>query len=288
MPGLFRQVNNIPMSHPDPHQIKQGIKQTFDLVATGYETPAMRYFPFSADHMATSLKPRQGERILDVACGTGLVAIAIAQMLGANGRVQAIDISDRMLDKALQQINMAGLGNIDLHNMDAEQLEFKSRYFDAASCAFGLFFLPDMQKGVREIFRVLKPGGRFIFSTFTNQAFAPLAEQFREQIAQYGVTVPDTYWRLLSDEDSCLELLRQAGFADVQADARQMGYHLASELDWWEILYNSGYRAMLEQLAPEQLAEFRQQHLADLHHLKTDKGIWLDVGVMYTFGRRPQ
>lgn len=128
------------MNTPEPEQIKQGIKQTFNLVASGYDTPAMRYFPFAADRLAALLKPNRGSRVLDVATGTGMAAIALAQMIAPQGRVQGIDISDKMLDKAQVNIDKAGLSNIDLHAMDAERLDFRSNYFDAASCAFGLFF----------------------------------------------------------------------------------------------------------------------------------------------------
>ena len=274
------------MNTPTPDQFKQGVKQTFDLVAGGYDTPAMRYFPFSADSLADRLKARRGEKVLDVATGTGQVAMAIAQSTGPQGRVQAIDISDKMLDKAMLNIQKAGLTNIDLHTMDAERLDFKSQYFDAASCAFGLFFLPDMQKGVNEIFRVLKPGGRFIFTSFTSQAFAPLIDLFRDHMAEFNIQIPDEQWRLLANEQHCLKLLDEAGFIDTQANKQQLGYHLASKIDWWEILYSSGLRAMLEQLEPAQLAEFRTRHLAEIDKLKTDKGIWLDVEVLFTFGIR--
>lgn len=276
------------MNTSTPEQIKQGIKRTFDLVASGYDTPAMRYFPFSADYLAHTLQAKQGERVLDVACGTGMAAMAIAQMLGPKGRVQAIDISNKMLDKALVNIHKAGLSNIELHNMDAEQLKFKSQYFDAASCAFGLFFLPNIPKGVKEIFRVLKPGGRFIFSSFSNQAFSPLVDLFHEHIGEYDIDIPETKWRLLSDEKTCLNLLNDSGFEQTQIDKQQLGYHLANHIDWWEILYNSGFRGILEQLEPEQLSKFKIKHLAEVDKLKTNQGIWLNAEVLFVFGRRPQ
>lgn len=66
-----------------------------------------------------------------------------------------------------------------------------------------------------------------------------------------------------------------------------MGYHLANHIDWWEILYNSGLRGLLEQLEPTQLAQFRIKHLAEIDKLKTDQGIWLDVEVLFASGKRP-
>lgn len=272
----------------DPQQHKAYVKQTFDVVASGYDSPVMRYFPFAADRLAAILKPERGSRVLDVATGTGMAAIALAQMIAPGGRVQGIDLSEKMLDKAYINIQKAGLTNIDLHTMDAEQLDFRSKYFDAASCAFGLFFLPDMLAGVKEIFRVMKPGCRFITSTFTQSAFSPQADMFREHLMEFGVDVPDGNWRALSTEQDCQQLLQDAGFEQTDCVIEQLGHHLAGSQDWWEIIWNSGFRALMEQLDAPQQAEFRLRHLAEIDKLADKDGIWLDVEVIFTLGTRPK
>jgi len=268
-------------------QQKDNVKQIFDLAATGYDNPAAAYFPVSADRLVSHLKPLPGSRVLDVATGTGMAAIALAQAIMPQGRVQAIDLSDKMLDKAFTNIQKTGLKNIDLHTMDAEQLGFRSKYFDAASCAFGLFFLPDMTIGVKEIFRVLKPGGRFIYTTFADGSFSPMIDLLREQIQNFGVEFPAGNWRVLSTEQECTQLLDEHGFEKTESHTEQLGYHIASSQDWWKIIWNSALRGLVEQLSAVQLDEFRDQHLAAVDKLAGDKGIWLDVGVLFTLGVRP-
>jgi hypothetical protein len=68
---------------------------------------------------------------------------------------------------------------------------------------------------------------------------------------------------------------------------KQFGIHLNCADDWWEVIWNSGYRGIVGQLNQEQLAQFRQEHLAEVAELKTDKGIWMDVPVHIASARRP-
>ena len=274
-------------ANTDPQKIKQQVKSVFDLVAGAYDNPSMRFFPFTADRMVELLKVAPGSEVLDMATGTGMVAIACAQALGKHGRVQAIDLSEKMLDRAYINIQKSGLNNIDLHAMDAEQLEFHDQSFDAVFCSYGLFFLPDMLMGVKEALRVLKPGGRFIFTSFAKGSFSPLTEQFQTDIEAFGIEFPKGNWLLIDEEQACLDLLHEGGFKQAQAVTEQLGYHLNSSQDWWELLWSSGYRGILEQLNPEQLAQFRARHLAEIDKLATKDGVWLNIKTIFSIGTRP-
>ncbi|MCW9023240.1 MAG: class I SAM-dependent methyltransferase [Gammaproteobacteria bacterium] len=268
------------------HQIEQVIT-IFEQVAQGYDNPAMRFFPFCGDRIALHLQLKRGEKVLDIAAGTGAATVAAAQLTAPEGRVQAIDLAENMLDKAYVNLQRAGLSNADFHVMDALQLDFKSNYFDAVICSFGLFFLPDMLAALKEWKRVLKPGGRLIFTSFTAKAFQPLADLFRQDIIQNGVDWPEAKWQLLSTEDECRELLQQAGFTDFQFLTEQLGYHLNEAEDWWEVIMNSGFRGMINQLKPDQLESFQQQHLEHVRPLKNDKGVWMDVETLFSSARCP-
>ena len=272
---------------PDSQARKSHITATFDLIAEGYDNPAQRFFPFAADYMMTLAKPRPGERVLDIATGTGMAAIAAAQAIEPGGRVQAIDLAENMLAKAKRNVSKHALGNVDFHTMDAEQLEFRSNYFDLIACAFGVFFFTDSTQALRSWLRVLKPGGRIIFTTFSRSTFQPMAQWFREAIEATGVPFPETAWQRLAETQLCQQLVEQAGYHNTQVTTKQMGYHLANENDWWDILWNSGFRGILNALNPEQQAALRTQHLAQVAELKTTHGIWLDVDVIYTQAEKP-
>ncbi|VAX14545.1 hypothetical protein MNBD_GAMMA24-2714 [hydrothermal vent metagenome] len=224
---------------------------------------------------------------MDVATGTGAALVAAAQMVGPQGRVQAIDLAENMLDRAEHNLRMNGLSNADFHVMDATRLDFKSSYFDAVICSFGLFFMPDMLGALKEWRRVLKPGGRLIFTSFSANAFQPLGKIFRDDIEASDITLEDPGWQRLNNEDACRDILTQAGFDNIQLLQEQLGYHLNDEKGWWDIVVNSGLRAIFNKLPAEKRADFQQQHLDKIAKLKTDKGLWLNVEVLFSSAQRP-
>lgn len=267
--------------------LKQKITEVFDTVSNQYDNPATRFFPFCADRLITHLQPSPGFKILDIATGTGAVAMPAAQAILPGGRVQAIDLSANMLDVAAKNLQRVGITNVDYHVMDAGKLDFKSNYFDAITCSFGIFFLPDMLAALQEWIRVLKPGGRLMFTSFAQSAFLPLSETFRTDMESFGITFPEGSWMRLTDADQCEDLLQSAGFHYTQVVNEQIGYHLNGPEDWWEIIYNTGYRGFIDALDNQQLGQFRQKHLQNINQYKTKDGIWLDVMTLFASGQKP-
>ena len=264
--------------------LKQNIVNTFELVAGVYDGPAQRYFIFAADQMVEMAKPGFDERVLDIATGTGHAAIAAAHYVGEARRVHAIDLSHNMLAQAKKKCEHLGVFNMDFFEMDAENLEFKDDYYDIILCSFGLFFVNDIVKTLQGWQRVLKTGGRVVFTTFTTNAFKPYIKSFANAMESFGVTIDGGHFSRLNDTEKCRAVLSEAGFSDIQTETRQLGFHLKDENDWWEIIESSGLRGFIEQLNSGKLAEFKEQHLAEIAKYKTDKGIWLDVEVIFIMG----
>jgi ubiquinone/menaquinone biosynthesis C-methylase UbiE len=275
------------MIDPDPRARAISV---FNLVAAGYDDPVLRFFPFCADRLVSRLNPVTGSKLLDVATGTGAVALAAAQVVGAQGRVMAIDLAESMLDRLQEKVLKFGVRNIDLHVMDAGSLEFRRDYFDQVVCSFGIFFLPDMAAGLREWVRVLKPGGRVMFTAFGTRAFQPMMERLLTRLEHFSVVSAGDETAVaakrLTEPNCCRELLNQAGLGQIEVATEQLGYHVKDETLWWDVLWNSGMRGRLEKISVSEREPFRAAHLAEVRPLLTDKGLWLDVETHFASGTK--
>ncbi len=269
---------------------RQRVVALFNLVASGYDNAALRYFPFAADRLIAQMQPARGAKILDVATGTGVVALAAAQAVGEEGRVVAIDLAESMLDRLQEKIDKFGIRNIDLHVMDASSLDFRRDYFDHVVCSFGIFFLPDMLLALKEWVRVLKPGGKILFTCFGKETFQPMADMFMKQLATYNALASDQNQPVaalrLAEVDHCRRLLAEAGLGNVEVQVEQLGYHLKDETLWWDVVWNSGFRGLAERVPAEQRDAFKTEHLAEVRWLVTDKGLWLNVEVIFAAGTK--
>lgn len=258
----------------------------FDALAAVYDCPATRFFPFCADRLVHFVRPRPGTRVLDVATGTGAAAVPFAQAVGASGRVTGIDLSGAMLDRAEANIRKMALSNVDLHEMDAARLDFRSGYFHTVVCSYGLFFLPDMQAALCEWVRVLRPGGTLAFTCFETSAFQPLLDDLVTRVRARAEKFPDEpvgSYRIRSLQH-CQELLTEAGLGAIELQTAQLGYHLVDENDWWEVVTHTAMRRLLELLPAGQLDAVRDEHLAFVATHKTDDGIWMDVQTRFASG----
>src|SRR4051794_7745169 len=110
--------------------------------------------------LITLVAPQPGERVLDVATGPGVVALAAAVAVGPTGQVLATDLAPEWGDVIAERCAEAGLDAVTFRAMGAEQLDLPDRSFDVALCQFGLMFVPDPVQALREMRRVLRDGGR--------------------------------------------------------------------------------------------------------------------------------
>jgi len=267
---------------------KQAITSVFDLVAQKYDNPSLRFFPACADKLVNYTKISPKQKVLDIATGTGVVAMAAAQCVQGTERVQAIDLSKNMIQQAQEKAKNVGIDTIDFHVMDAENLKFQSNTFDVITCSYGLFFMPNMSAALKSWLRVLKPGGKIIFSSFAPSAFQPLTEIFIKNLADYDVVPPTPRWLQLAEEELCKQILLDNGFEQPQVMQAQLGYHLTDFNNWWEVIQSAGYRGLYEQLAEEYRSEFESKHKIEVEKIKTEDGIWMDVQTLFSTAIKPK
>ena len=267
-------------------QRKAILRETFDTVAEGYDGKALRFFPESARLLAAELHLKGDEQVLDVASGTGHAALALAARL-PRGRVTAVDFSAGMLARARAKAVALNIGNIEFLERDMQDLGVPAGSFDAAVCAFGIFFADDMDAQLAHIASTVRPGGKVAVTGFVEHYFSPLKDLLFDRLAGRGVLLPPQTWKRIATETGCRKLFERAGLRDVRVEQRNVGYYLDSAEHWWDVVWNAGFRRLIGQLPPLDQERFKREHLQDVAALATDKGIWLDVGVLIALGLKP-
>ena len=265
------------------HEHKQKVTAVFDTASEGYDNPSQRFFVNTASFLVESMRLSGGEQLLDVATGTGHVAVAAAQAL-KDGKVTGIDISDGMLQRAKAKAAALGLTNVEFLRRDIEDMGFADGAFDAATCSFGLFFLPDIEKGLRCISRVIKPGGRLHLTSFAPSMMQPMRGMLNDLLkTRHGIETPLFSARMDSPE-KIAALLEAAGYRDIKIQSAQMGYYLKDSGQWRDILLNTAYRNQFQKLSEEEVERLLDEHLAEVDRLADANGIWLDVEVLFAEG----
>lgn len=176
-----------------------------------------------------SLVPYKPQRILDVATGTGDFAILSAQMLKPKSLL-GVDLSDGMLAVGREKVAQAGLTDVvTLQKDDCMRLSLSSETFDAVTVAYGVRNFVDLDAGLREMLRVLRPGGRLVIIELT----APRSFPMRQAFWLYSHVYMPLLGRLISRDNKAYkylpatmeafpqgevmqEILRKAGFSDVR------------------------------------------------------------------------
>jgi ubiquinone/menaquinone biosynthesis C-methylase UbiE len=158
-----------------------------------------------------------GARVLDVACGSGVVARSITRRMGPTGRVVGLDANRAMLDAARHAAAREGLA-IEWREARAEELPFEDGTFDLVMCQQGLQFFPDRARALAEMYRVLVPGGRVVVVTWReldqNPFFATFDRAVRRRIASPALETPFS----LGDPAALAVLLQEAGFGNVSVE----------------------------------------------------------------------
>jgi ubiquinone/menaquinone biosynthesis C-methylase UbiE len=200
---------------------KSAVAKAYGLASAGYNKPALKFFSQGAEALVDFADLSRGQRILDVATGTGHAALYAGLKVGADhGSVVGIDIAKEMVHLANASAKTLSRGNVRFELMDGEHTTFADDEFDAVLCSYGIFFLPDMANGLTEWKRVAKSGGWVCFSAFGDTAFQPQSDLFEQRIRYFGPLIRDKKrpfgWQRLVEPQALVALLDHAGMTNVE------------------------------------------------------------------------
>jgi ubiquinone/menaquinone biosynthesis C-methylase UbiE len=168
--------------------------------------------------------PSPGERVIDVACGTGIVARVAAARVGPGGSVAGVDLNPGMLNVGRSVATTTGdSASIQWHEASADKLPFPNSSFDIAYCQLGLQFFADRPAALREIHRVIVPEGRLALMVWRGIAESPGFQALAEILEKNIGPAPATIMRApfgLSDASELNKLVEAAGFRDIKIHQR--------------------------------------------------------------------
>lgn len=198
---------------PAIHHFQGSVPQNYDR----YLAPVL-FEPYAVD-LVQRLKHEQVRNVLELACGTGRLTRHLAEIIPAGGSLCATDLNPGMLVLAKEKIRHQ---KVDWKIADAQDLPFPDQQFDHVVSQFGVMFFPDKQKAMDEVFRVLQPGGKFIFSTWESVEKNPRIELMWKIIYElFGNETPDFFRKgphSFFDQEEIISLLAHAGFSDISID----------------------------------------------------------------------
>jgi len=205
---------------------QQGQRQVAGSAAEVYEkelVPAV-FGPW-APLVVDLAHPQKGDRVLDVACGTGIVARMVANRVGPTGAVVGVDLNPGMLKVARTAwpIDSHSSAPVQWHEASADKLPFPSASFNIAYCQLGLQFFADRAAALREMHRVLAAGGSLALMVWLgideSPGFSVLAEALERHVGQAAANIMRAPFGL-SNADELAALVRNAGFQDVVIQQR--------------------------------------------------------------------
>ncbi len=283
------------MSDPnsDDLKLKGQQKSAWDDSAAGWK----RWWPtfersaqIVNDRLVELADVRAGNRVLDIATGSGEPALTAARAVGPSGRVVAVDMSPGMLAIARERIDAAGLTNVDLVESDAESLRLDAHSFDAALCRWGLMFMPDLDGVMRALHRALKPGARFATAVWSHADKVPMLALARDAIRRItGIVPPPNALEpmRLADPSILERALAAAGFHDVKIERLIVTFEFPSADAFADFRGQiGGTRAALSKMPPEVARNVREAVVASAREFADGSGSVQLVNEAICFGAR--
>lgn len=196
----------------------------WDKAASFYDESWKEQLKPAQDRILEMINLQPGEIVLETSCGTGLVTFRAAKKVGEGGKIVATDLSKEMIEKAKKEAAELKLNNISFHRMDAEQLELDEEQFDKAICCLGLMYFPSPLKGLQEMHRLLKPGGKAAISIWGERKNCGWAEIFPIVDKKVATDVCPLFFQQ-GTGNALQHTFQSAGFRNIEIDRFSVKLH---------------------------------------------------------------
>ncbi|GAA1185606.1 class I SAM-dependent methyltransferase [Nesterenkonia xinjiangensis] len=232
------------------------------------------------DATVTRSAPRPGEKVLDLCCGNGASAIPAARLVAPDGRVDAVDLSQALLDELEKHAH--GLQNVTAVQADATSWEQQG--YDLVQCVLGIFFFPDMTSGTEHVISRARPGGRVALTIWRRGAVETAGRHLQQSIAAVtGVAAEPRPPHLIDDintPEAYQEWLLARGLMEPEVTVEERSIPMTSEIAWL-VITGSGFAGMLAGLDAADVDRVREAYLTSLQTEGVER---LDVSTLIGTG----
>jgi len=266
-----------PLAEPGP----------WNAVAAGYDAAYFGQLPELTDAAIELLAPEREDRVLDIATGPGTLAVRLAPRVR---RVVAIDFAEVMLERLRGHVMRHHLANVEARVMNGQELEFTDGTFDAAVSLFGVFLFDDRARGLAEMFRVVVPGGKALFSSWAVPEQNTMLGAGMTALRSALPELPRPQGPLpTQNPEVCAAELEATGFECVTTRLFKKSVSYASVAEYWRDFERGAAPLVVlkQKLGPERFADAMTRAQVLLTESHGNGAFSLDCAAIFTFGERP-
>lgn len=239
-----------------------------------------------AEDLIAAAEIQPGDRVLDVACGTGVVTRMAAERAGSTGMVAGLDVNPGML--AVARAETPSTMSIDWYEANADAMPLPDAEFDIVLCQMGLQFMPNKLAALREMRRVLVAGGRAYVTAPgpKPRLFAAMTDALARHISPEAASFGDLVFSM-NDADELRELLRTAGFRDISSGSKPKSLCVPPPADFlWQYLYSTPLAEKISQVEEDRRKALEHDVCTAWEEFVVEGSVSFQVGMTTAIGRR--
>jgi ubiquinone/menaquinone biosynthesis C-methylase UbiE len=261
-------------------------EKAYNAAADYFDAEPLAFWARYGQRTVERLGLRRGARVLDVCCGTGASALPAAQAVGPEGRVIAVDLAGELLKLGGAKARAFGLQWVEFRRGDMTDLGFPDRQFDAVVCVFGIFFVPDMESQVAELWRLVRPGGQLAITTWGARFWSPAYEIWLEVVRRVRPALYTAFnpWDRITTPEAVRQLFHDGGTQLVEVVAEDGYQVLRKPEDFWTMALGSGLRWTIDQMGAELARQVKHEVLERLAAKGVDR---VETNVIYAIAEKP-
>ncbi|MDJ0578463.1 methyltransferase domain-containing protein [Crocosphaera sp.] len=239
------------------------------------------FHPKLVDLLLSYLDVKPQQNVLDIATGTGLMAVECSKKVGDYGYVIGVDIAELMLKKAQEKAQILNLNNLEFLEADIENLELPKQKFERISCCAAMVMFNDISNLLNRCYDWLKLGGKIGFNYWSETSF--IEGYTLSKIApKYNINFP--HWhKKIGSKETCYNLLKSVGFKNIEIHQDQLGHYVNLETvkNKWQMMINfpvnNNNLFPFQTLSKEKLEAAKLDYYQELETRLTPKGIWNEI-----------